>query len=1107
MAIISLRAYNREIEGLIDNGQLDEAVAHCRHILATFPKHIATYRLLGKAHLEQQRISDATDIFQRVLSAIPDDFIANVGMSIIREDENNLDAAIWHMELAYEAQPANIAIQDELRRLYGRRDGMQPPKVRLTRGALARMYAKGGLFDQAIAELRAAIAEDPNRPDLQLLLAQMFFQTSQRVEAVDTCVNILKKMPLCLEANRILTVSLPVAEGSDTVKNSRQIVVSMDPYYAFAEPEAISSDQVPESAVNIERLEWKSGIQIGEVPNQPAWATSLGINMEKPADENIPEWLKAAEAPAPKPVDDKTSPTVSPFIWDTQEVEKIITDTSKPEGEIPDWMKDAGWKPASGEVAPQPDQVLPPEEPAVPNPVGEDLQQADIPEWLRGIAPEDFVGQKGQQAQPEEDTLSNPWLEPHQPGPTDSIIHWLEDKPSDASATSQAQEQNNIFSPDDEVPDWLKDLDIPQTSPSEAESAVEPSPATTSLPSAFLEDATTSATSEVEAAPIEQAVESAAEPTKVPDELPPTQTALESEQPPASARDEIPDWLKGLAVAVPTAEAISSVVEKPPEETPPVTEPEYAAQTVAAEIPLIAESESAEQPPAAEAPEVTESEPAGQPVVAETTTVGEPEHGEQPPAFESPTEEVSLPVAEGEPTQEPLQPEGTPAESKLPIAAAAILAADVLAKPEETSAEEQPTVVEVVSPAEAAVPAEPSVILAAPIAADVAASESPQDTDVVSSSEPAIQASDEPQIDQLIPVEAEIPPVEPDSMNEAAAFAWLEGLAAEQDAKEEELVAPPSEGELQPPDWVKLDMEPNTEEVSSPESPVVAEKSASPVDEVPDWIKGLGEEPEGESAPEPAESTAIQAGEISTVSSAPGEVGEENLEELPAWLLEMEKPEEEKEAPAQYNETLEWQVEELPDWLKEITESEAAEGAAPAEQPVSAAEIAAAAAIAGLPKTEETQPPAEPVEQPVELPQPEIPQPIQTEAEPAPMAEEVQAEAVETIAEIPQEPEPLEAVQESQPVQAEAQPDPAEAVLSGARTALNLGDSSQALGLYSRLINQNYRLDEIIKDLKDALYRYPVDVDMWVTLGDAHSHTEDLQEALNAYTKAEELAR
>ena len=139
MAKVPLRAYNQEIEQAIEQKQTEEAIAHCRHILQSFPKHIETYRLLGKAYLESQRYSNAADIFQRVLSAVPDDFIAHVGMSIIREDESNLDAAIWHMERAFEGQPYNSAIQDELRRLFGRRDSMEPPKANLTRRALARM--------------------------------------------------------------------------------------------------------------------------------------------------------------------------------------------------------------------------------------------------------------------------------------------------------------------------------------------------------------------------------------------------------------------------------------------------------------------------------------------------------------------------------------------------------------------------------------------------------------------------------------------------------------------------------------------------------------------------------------------------------------------------------------------------------------------------------------------------------------------------------------------------------------------------------------------------------------------------------------------------------
>ena len=112
MATISLRAYNKEIDAMIDNGEVKEAVAHCRHILRLYPKHIETYRLLGKAYLETQRFTEAADVLQRVLSSLPDDFISQIGMSMIREDESNLDAAIYHMERAFEAQPSNTAVQD-----------------------------------------------------------------------------------------------------------------------------------------------------------------------------------------------------------------------------------------------------------------------------------------------------------------------------------------------------------------------------------------------------------------------------------------------------------------------------------------------------------------------------------------------------------------------------------------------------------------------------------------------------------------------------------------------------------------------------------------------------------------------------------------------------------------------------------------------------------------------------------------------------------------------------------------------------------------------------------------------------------------------------------
>ncbi|HEY6074335.1 MAG TPA: tetratricopeptide repeat protein, partial [Anaerolineales bacterium] len=121
MTKVSLRNYDREIEGLVDGSRLDEAIAHCRHILQTFPKHLDTYRLLGKALLESKRYDEAVDVFSRILQAVPEDFVSHVGMSIIRDEQNRLDEAISHMERAFESQPSNAAIQNELQRLFGRR--------------------------------------------------------------------------------------------------------------------------------------------------------------------------------------------------------------------------------------------------------------------------------------------------------------------------------------------------------------------------------------------------------------------------------------------------------------------------------------------------------------------------------------------------------------------------------------------------------------------------------------------------------------------------------------------------------------------------------------------------------------------------------------------------------------------------------------------------------------------------------------------------------------------------------------------------------------------------------------------------------------------------
>jgi tetratricopeptide (TPR) repeat protein len=1174
MAIIPLRAYNREIEGMIDNGQLDEAVAHCRHILTTFPKYIASYRLLGKAHLEQQRISDATDIFQRVLSSVPDDFIANVGMSIIREDENNLDAAIWHMELAYEAQPANGVIQDELRRLYGRRDGIQPPKVRLTRGALARMYSKGGLFDQAIAELRAAIAEDPNRPDLQLLLAQMFYQTSQRVEAVDTCVNIIKKIPFCLEANRILSVSLPVAEGSDAVKNYRQIVISMDPYFAFASPDSISSDQVPENAVNIERLDYKSGIQIGETHTQPNWATSLGISMEKSAEEQLPDWLKSAEAPPSSPPAEQSPPSVSPFIWDTQEVEKIITDTSKPNDEIPDWMKDAGWQPASGEASQVPEEIKP-EEPIAEVPATEALDKADIPEWLSEIAPEGVLGEESRADQPQGGDLSTPWLEEHQPGPTDSIIQWLDEKKPEAPTSPLIQEKSIAPTSEEEMPDWLKDLDIPQTPSAQAEISAESTPAAKSEQATFKEEPAIPESPEAKVSQFEGTLEQPLEIRTPKDEILLPFESPKSAETAAESADEIPDWLKELAGELPAAESLIPAAEKAFVETPQITEPEpTSGQPITAEELPVAEMPSipqevpgsevkmpAEEPTPSMVPAISEEGPvtelpmpAEEPTPAEVSTISE----ETPvtellmPAVEItpaevPTISEEAPVTELPPSAEEITPaevptisEGEPA-IELPLPAEEITPAEVPTIYEGEPATEQPTSAEEMTRAEAPVISEEEPATELPLSAEeMTRAEAPAISEEVPTTEipaPALEFSateippvseERPHIEQPLPTEGVLEPVTPGSEIESSAFAGLEGLAGQQGTKEAELITPTEEHEIQPPEWEKLKAEPGMKESSIEYEPKPEETTAVPAEEIPEWIKGLGETPE--IVPVPEEPASAIAPETPIPQA----------EEIPTWLLEMEQPESElgqpepelgqpepelgqpgpelgqpepeKEEPVASKEALEWKSDQLPEWLKEIAEVAPAEAAPPVVEIPATEEVPEIPFEPGSQLTGEITPVTEVKREVLEEPQPEaaswVPEieepiappsaiPVEAVVAPTPVVEESITKTVDTLAAPPEAPiETTELVSEVN-----------QSTLSNARNAINQGLPSQAVEYYNGLIKQNYQLDEIIKDLQAALNRFPVDVDMWITLGDAHFRAEELQEALNAYTKAEELVR
>ncbi len=200
---------------------------------------------------------EAADILQRVLSVYPDDFISHIGMSIICEDENNLEKAIWHMEQSLEVQPSNSAVNSELRRLLTLRDGSEPSKVHLSQGAYIRMCVKSGLHEQAIAEAKSALSKEPQRIDLDLILAKMYSETGQQSNALDQLTIILNKLPYCYDANLLMSQILLASNRSSELKTYTDRLIAIDPYYAFVNSDSPTPDLVPDDAVSIEKSEWQ----------------------------------------------------------------------------------------------------------------------------------------------------------------------------------------------------------------------------------------------------------------------------------------------------------------------------------------------------------------------------------------------------------------------------------------------------------------------------------------------------------------------------------------------------------------------------------------------------------------------------------------------------------------------------------------------------------------------------------------------------------------------------------------------------------------------------------------------------------------------------------
>ncbi len=1096
MTEISLQAYCEEIEGLIERSAYDGAISHCRHILQQHPKYIEAYRLMGKALLEKEDYEQAVGMFARVLSADPADFVARVALAIIYDRQGELSDALWQMERAFELRPGNDVVQSELRKLYARRDGVEPEKIPLTRGALARLYLNGELYSEATAELRAMLAQEPNRPDLQVLLAETLWRYDRRYhyEAQEVAQKVLDRLPYCLDANLLLGEIWQSSEREEDAEIHLKRAQTLDPEGVRAQQLFGPNPPIPAQAVQVERMEYVASTEVAPIQDEvPSWLSGLQLEPEGVtlADVTLPEegqssgWLQGMEG----------EPAEEPAAWG----EAAIAATSLSLGEeplaseVPDWLADMS--PQSPESAAGEPDWLAQLHSAASAPSFEAPPAAaeeGVPDWLSGLG-----GLEEPAAGVPEDQVPD-WLGAQpavQEAESAEMPDWLRGmQPAEAAPVAPAAEEEAVEA---ELPDWLK--------------AMQPAEAAPVAPAAEEEGEMPDwlkAMQPTEAAPVAPAAE---EESELPDWLKAMQPAEVAPVAPAAEEEsDLPDWLRGMqpAEAAPVAPAAEEETELPdwlkamqPAEAAPVT-PSAEEEAVEAELPdWLKAMQPAEAAPVAPAAQKAEEElPAW---LQETTPTP------------SADQVVTPAVAEELPpwmTGEGAMPSPEEALAWLSRAAAGKeeqLQAQAAAEAEARMAEIMGRKAEKPAPPAEPPKIEPKVEKPAPTI------ELPKVEQRVEKPAPAVELPKvEPKVEKPAPPKAaeELPPW---MMGEGAmpspeeALAWLSRAAAgkeeqlqaqaaaEAEARMAEIMGRKAEKPAPPAEPPKV--EPKIEKPAPPKPPKVEpkiERPAPPV-ELPKV------EPKVERPALPVEPPKVEP-EV----ELPALLSESELAaELEAELEQIVTPKVETVLPVEA-------VDILPAWAEseapfDLFEGLSIPGLAEAPEPAAQQEWVAPVEFdyGGLQPTGAAPGPAwwyqiaadeEEGEEEVEAPTAEVaaPVPVQPQARPEQRA--------------PRPPRPKVTIKPSGPVfdmegimaRLRANPNDHNALLDLARGWMQQDNMAGASESYEELVKAGALLDQVIDDLEMATDAHPSAAVLWQVLGDAYMKNGQLQKALKTYRHA-----
>ncbi len=530
----TLREFGEEIRSLIQRQAYTEAIHTARHVLYYFPKHLDTYLLLGEACLESGSTREAIEMFQRVLSADPENLMAWVGLAEAYQQDELPELGLWYLERAFEVDPTNPDLRAELQRLYAQVRGVKELRVKLNGPALGRIYLRGGLYHLAAEEFRAALDKHPDYYHVHVGLARALWHMDRRVEAAAVCQDILEILPNCLPAALILGTIWSRGDQPEEGERLLRMAEAMDPENRRAaellgegtplppkEPVLPPVGVLPAGLRTPTPARAATKPQVSPVPLEEAEETIE----ERPLEEAVPP--PPAEAPAWIEEFAPSSEAVPPAFAPKEEAEMPTVEEFPPAPTVPEWLAEtaapaapAGEEEFTPEAEALIEEILPREK-LPPAPITEEAEAPAAPEDLLKLAaelPEEL------RALVEEAMATEAAPPPAAPAEKPAEVElppWLvgfaeeEEKPEVKEAPAEIETAE-----EEEIPAWLREL-------AQKEAAVE-------APAA-----------EEEAIPpwLESRLEELTAPA-----VPPAEAAIPSEEEPAPV-EEIPEWLQRLRQA------------------------------------------------------------------------------------------------------------------------------------------------------------------------------------------------------------------------------------------------------------------------------------------------------------------------------------------------------------------------------------------------------------------------------------------------------------------------------------------------------------------------------------------------------------------------------